>query len=394
MYPNHTQQVLLAKTFGCVRYAWNQMVAAFNSYDKESNPKPEYKSSTVLRNEIEWMREVSAAAIQQKEIDFKEYKNQKFNKEHKGKPVGRPTFKRKSNAQHYRLPNQKFSLRDDSIRLEKIGWVEIVIDRPIPEGSKFMSVTISSTPSGQYFASVVVEQEIQHLPKTNKTIGIDVGLKTFITRSDGETVANPRFFRESQAEVAKLQRILAKKVIGSCRYKKIKRKIARIYNRIKNQRNYFLQTESTKLVKQFDVIQIENLNIAGLSKRCKPIQDETGRYLPNGQSRKSGLNRSILDVSWSLFFMMLDYKCKWYGKELIKIDRFYASSKTCSECGWVDDAMTLEKRTFACPVCGLVMDRDENAAINIKHWELNSAIRTMSSETMDCIEASRMIRNS
>jgi putative transposase len=394
MYPNNTQKVLLAKTFGCVRYFWNSQVETFNSYDKEANPKPEYKTSTVLRNEIEWMKEVSAAAIQQKEIDFKEYRQQKFNKERKGKAVGRPTFKRKSNKQSYRLPNQKFDLKGSKIRLEKIGWVTLVIDRPTPEDAKFMSVTISKNPSGQYYASVLVEQEIKHFDKTNKEVGIDVGLKVFFKRSDGETVANPRYFRDSQAELAKMQRILSRKVKGSNRWKSTKRKIARIYNRIANQRAWFLQTESTKIVKEFDVIRIENLNIAGLSAKCKPKQDEAGNYLPNGQSKKVGLNKSITDASWGLFFMMLDYKCKWYGKELIKIDRFAPSSKTCSGCGWVDKNMTLQKRTFACPDCGLILDRDENAAINIQAWGVDHAIQTQSNETMDCVEASMITSNS
>lgn len=394
LYPNNIQQILLAKTFGCVRYFWNKQVETFNSYNKAINPKPEYKTSTNLRNEIEWMKEVSAAAIQQKEIDFKEYKQQKFNHSRKGKAIGLPSFKKKSNRQSYRLPNQKFDLKDGKIRLEKIGWIRMVIDRNIPEDAKFMSVTVSKNPAGQYFASVLVEQIINTIPRTHENIGIDVGLKVFAQMSDGVTIENPHFSRDSQAELADAQRNLARKVKGSNRYKKTRLKIARIHNKIANQRNWFLQTESTKLVKAFDVIKIEDLNVAGLSKRCKPVQDENGKFLPNGQAAKSGLNRSILDASWSLFFAMLDYKTKWYGKELVKIGRFAPSSKTCSGCGWIDHDLTLSNRVFTCPDCGLVIDRDLNAAININALGVDSAIRTQSSETMDCDEAFRIDGNS
>ena len=158
LYPNKTQEVLLNKTFGTVRYFWNNQVAAFKTYDKETNPKPEFKTSTELRNEIEWMQEVSAAAIQQKEIDFKEFKKQLFSKSRK-KKIGFPDFKKKNNRQSYRLPNQKFKIIGNKIQLEKIGKVKMIIDRELPNG-KLMSVTISNNPSGQYFASILIETEV------------------------------------------------------------------------------------------------------------------------------------------------------------------------------------------------------------------------------------------
>ena len=173
LYPNKKQEVLLNKTFGCVRYAWNQNVANFNTYDKETNPKPIFKTSTELRNEIDWMTEVSAAAIQQKEIDFKEFKKQLFNTKRKSK-LGFPKFKKKSNRQSYRLPNQKFKVLKNKIQLEKIGKIKMVIDRNLPN-CKFMSVTISKNPSGEYYASVLIEQEIKHKPKTNREVGLIFG---------------------------------------------------------------------------------------------------------------------------------------------------------------------------------------------------------------------------
>jgi putative transposase len=389
IYPNKTQKVLFTKTFGCVRYFWNKQVEIFNSYNKEINSKPEYKTSTKLRNEIDWMQEVSAAAIQQKENDFKEYKQQKFNKNRKTK-INFPNFKKKSNKQSFRLPNQKFSLKDNKIRLEKIGYVKIIIDRIISNNIKFISVTISKNPSNQYFVSILVEQDIKSYSKTGKEVGIDMGLKQFITQSDGVIIGNPHYFRNSQTKLTRLQQRLDKKVKGSSRRLLTKLKVARLHQTISNQRDWFLHNESLRLVRDYDKIYIEDLNIKGLSARCKPKQDENGKYLPNGQSAKSGLNKSIQDVSISKFFDMLEYKSNWYGKELIKIGRFEPSSKTCHNCGWVNHNLTLKDRVFNCPVCGLSIDRDLNAAMNIKALGVNNAIQTSSELSTVCDEMSKV----
>jgi len=389
IYPNKTQKILFTKTFGCVRYFWNKQVEIFNSYDKETDYKRKYKTSTTLRNELVWMKEVSAAAIQQKENDFKEYKKQKFNSGRKTK-INFPNFKKKSNKQSYRLPNQKFNLKDNKIRLEKIGYVNIIIDRPIPENSKFISVTITKNPSNQYFVSILIEHKTKHFSKTGKEVGVDVGLKQFITQSDELIIGNPRYFRNSQKKLSRLQQRLNKKVKGSTRRSRTRFKVTRLYQKITNQRDWFLHNESLRLVRDYDKIYVEDLNIKGLSTRCKPKQDENGKYLPNGQSAKSGLNKSIDDASWSKFFNMLEYKSNWYGKELIKIGRFEPSSKTCSNCGTIKSDLTLNDRVFNCPVCGLSMDRDLNAAINIKALGVNNAIRTSSDEITNCDEMSKV----
>ncbi|MFW6247042.1 MAG: RNA-guided endonuclease TnpB family protein [bacterium] len=356
IYPNVKQQRLLAKTFGCVRYFWNKQVEAFNSYDKETNTKPEFKTSTELRNEIDWMQEVSAAAIQQKEKDFKQFKKQIFSKTRK-KQIGRPKYKKKNGKQSFRLPNQKFSIKDSRIRLEKIGWIKMVVDREID--GKLMSVTISKNSSGQYFASILVEKQINKLNKTGYDIGIDVGLKDFLVQSDGIVVANPRYFRESQAKLRRMQQHLSRKKKGSRRRYKCKLKVAKLHQKIVNQRAWFLHNESTRIIKNYDVIAIEDLNVDGLLKNKK-------------------LAKSISDVSWSEFFRQLKYKAEWYGKTLVKVDKFAPTSKTCSVCGWKNKNLTLKDRMFACPVCGLEINRDYNAAINIKALGVNSAIRTQS----------------
>lgn len=203
IYPNKSQKVLLSKTFGCIRVIWNANVESFNSYDKDSNPKPKIIIKSDLIIDKPWLNEISAAAIQQKIRDFQEITNQFFSKTRK-KKIGRPSFKKKSGNQSYRLPNQKFSLKDNKIRLEKIGWVKISIDRNIPDNSKMLSCTISMNCCGQYFVSILVDVVIPNKGKTGKSVGIDLGLKSFATLSDGVVIDNIKFFREKQSEIAKI----------------------------------------------------------------------------------------------------------------------------------------------------------------------------------------------
>ena len=228
IYPTKEQEEILTKTFGCVRFVWNYFVETFNSYDKETNIKPVYESTTYLRSQIAWMKEVNAATLQQKQIDFNNFRKQYFNKKRKTK-LGKPQFKKKSNHQSFRLPNQKFCLGQNFIHLEKIGNIEIILDRLPKKNSKFVSVTISKTPSGKYFASIIVEEEVvPKFEKTNKSTGLDLGLKHFLILSDGEKIENPRWLRKSQAKLRKAQKNLSRKVKGSSRYKKTRVKVARI----------------------------------------------------------------------------------------------------------------------------------------------------------------------
>ena len=345
LFPNITQSIGLSKTFGCVRYFWNKQAEIFNSYNKETNEKVVYKTSTEFRNEIGWMREVSAAALQQKEIDFKEYKKQKFNKKRKEK-IGKPIFKKRHERQSFRLPNGKFSISDNRIRIEKVGKIKFIQDRPLPENCKLMSVTVSKDTTGAYYASVLVETQITYYEKTGKSVGVDVGVKSFAKLSDGTEIKNPHFFRDSQAKLKRAQRRLRRKQKGSRRRNKCRLKVAKLYKQTANQRNHFLQEESTRIVKNYDIIRIEDLNVEGMLKNRK-------------------LAKSIADASFSKFFLMLEYKCIFYGKTLIKIPRFYPSSKMCSCCGNVKKELKLSERTYHCDVCGHEEDRDLNAAKNI-----------------------------
>ncbi|MEI7841342.1 MAG: RNA-guided endonuclease TnpB family protein [Methylococcaceae bacterium] len=360
IYPTAKQTVLLNKTFGCVRVVWNHNVETFNKFDKNQAEQWQPLTSTQLKQKYEWMNEVSAAALQQKEMDFKTFKKNYFSKTRK-KQIGRPSFKNRDSNQSYRLPNQKFILRENTIQLEKIGKVKLVLNRAVPIGCKFMSVTIYKNKCGQFFASVLVECEILAKTKTGRFIGLDIGIKTFLTGSDGFTVENPQFFRESQAELKQAQRHLSRKKKGSSRRKKAKLNVARIHNKIANRRKHFIQEKTTEIINRYDFIGIEDLNVAGMVKNHK-------------------LAKSISDAAFTEFYSTLSYKAAWYGKEVVKVDRWFASSKICSCCGWKNENLTLSDRIFECWACDLKKDRDLNAAENIlkEALRVNSAIRTPS----------------
>lgn len=328
MYPNKTQEELLAKTFGCVRVIWNACVDSFNSYDKETNPNPKFPTKSDLVIEKLWLNEVSAATLQQKQRDFIEFSRQYFNKNRKEK-LGKPNYKNKHDNQSFRLPFPKFKITNNKIRIEKIGWVKIVIDRGVPDNARFISCTVSKNRAGQYFVSVLVETEQCYKQKTSKTVGVDLGIKTLATLSDGIAVENPHFLRENQAKLKRMQRHLSRKKLGSNRRNKCRLKVSRLHRDIANKRSWYMHNLTTMLVNNYDVICIENLNASGMLQNHK-------------------LAGSVYDASFSMFRNQLEYKCRWYGKELIVIDRFYPSSKTCSRCGWKNKDLKLSDRTFVC----------------------------------------------
>lgn len=360
IYPKKEQEVLFAKTFGCVRFVWNKLVENFNNNSKELVTEKTLKD----KEEFSFLKEVSASTLQQKSNDFIEFKKQFFNKERKVK-LGRPKFKKKSNKQSFRLPNQRFKLDQEKglVRLEKIGFVKIVLDRFIPDEADFRNITISKTPTGKYFVSILVKQELNPMPSTGKVVGIDLGLKDLFILSNGQVINNPKWFRENQSKLKKAQKHLSRKTKGSNRYNKQRIKVAKIHEYITNSRTYFLHNISTALVNTFDLIFLEDLNVSGMLKNRK-------------------LAKSISDASWSTFVSMLDYKCNWYGKMLVKINRFYPSSKTCSSCGHKEDKMPLSIREWTCPSCGVVHDRDLNASINI----LKEGWRTLTDQELSSAE--------
>lgn len=371
IYPTKSQEELLSRTFGCVRVIWNACVESFNSYDKETSPDPKIPSKLDLVEDKPWLNEVSAATLQQKQRDFIEFSKQYFSKNRK-KKINKPRFKSKYDHQSFRLPSQKFKLKDDKIRLEKIGHIKIVIDRVIPENSRLISCTVSKDKSGRYFASVLVGTDQIYKHKTGKSVGVDLGVKTLATLSDGITISNPHFLRKNQARLARMQQHLSRKQKGSNRRRKCKLKVARLYRKISDKRSFYMHNLTAMLVSNYDVICIEDLNTSGMLKNHK-------------------LANSISDASFSMFRSQLEYKCNWYGKELVVIDRFYPSSKTCSCCGWKNENLKLSDRVFKCNNCGSELDRDLNAAINIQRLGVDILYnRTQSSEVTSCGEAFRI----
>lgn len=347
IYPTTIQKIKLAKTFGCARFIWNKNVETFNN-------RSDFKSTTEYRKEYEFLKEVSAGAIQQKENDFKELKNQKFSKSRK-KKIGNPKFKSKYDKQSFRLPNQKFYIKNNKIQIEKIGKVKIVIDREYI--GRTMSVTVSKDKCGDYYASILVETEIEHKAKTGNSVGVDVGLKELIVTSDGLSMKN---LPNNQTKIKHIQRHLSRKVKGSNRYYKIKYRFAKLNRKENRRKDWYLHNISSFLVNNYDVIVTEDLNVQGMMKNHK-------------------LAGSIGRASWTKLINQIQYKCDWYGKELIKINRFFPSSKTCNNCGTIKEDLTLKDRIFKCE-CGYVCDRDLNAAKNIKAV----GVTTAQQSAMEC----------
>ena len=344
LYPNREQKEYFAKCFGCTRFIYNQMLADKIEYYKKTgemlnNTPAQYKK------EYPWLKEVDSLALANAQINL----NKAYRNFFRDKSVGFPKFKSKKKNRHsYTTNNQNGTIyiEDKYIKLPKLKTkVKIVQHRQFD--GEIKSCTISKTPTNKYYISILVDENIKQLPKSNNKVGIDLGIKDFAITSDGEFFNNPKHLRKSEKRLAKLQRDLSRKKKDSNNRNKTRLKVAKLHEKIANQRKDFLHKLSSKIINENQVIVLEDLRVKNMLKNHK-------------------LAKAISEVSWFEFRRMLEYKANWYGREIIIAPSNYASSQLCSNCGdKSSQTKDLGCRTYICPVCGMVMDRDINASKNL-----------------------------
>ena len=354
LYPTAPQAEKINQNIGCARFVYNQLLNDRIKVYKETKQKSK-KTYSVLKGEHDFLKKADSRALKNAQAHL----NEAYDKFFKEPNTGFPKFKSKHKCRwSYTTDNNNNAIhfKGNRLQLPKVGAIKVVEHR-LYEG-RILTATISKERSGEYYASVLCEvEEIQKLPETNKCVGIDLGLKDFIICSDGERVESPKYFRKSEKKLAKKQKKFARTKIDSKGHEKARLKVARCHQKIKNQRNDFLQKLSTKLIRENQIICLEDLSVKSMEQNKK-------------------LAKSVTDASFSKFVSMLEYKAEWYGRKIIKIDRFYPSTQLCSGCGYKNKSIKglrgLKFREWICPECGEVHDRDLNAARNILKEGLKS----------------------
>ena len=348
LYPTKSQKELIAKHIGSSRFVYNLALETkntaylgskhnFSSFDL-------IKQLPELKKECEWLKEVNSQSLQQSiqnmDIAFKKF----------FKGAGFPKFKKKSNRGSFSIP-QNVIVENNLLIIPKFKeGIDIILHREIKGTIK--SATISVTPTDKYFVSILVDTNTEIPNKApiteSTTIGIDLGIKDFAITSDGEVFDNPKNLRKAQSKLKYVQRKYSKN-----KGKRTKKRLALLHEKIKNKRLDFLHKTSTKLIRENQTICLEDLAV-------------------NNMLKNHCLAQAIYDVSWSTFVTMLEYKANWHSKNILRIGRFAPSSKTCSNCGHINKELTLKDRSWTCPKCNSLLDRDVNAAINIKSFALKN----------------------
>lgn len=344
-YPNEAQEIALAKEFGCARYAYNFGLRWWTE-NFRAGEKPNYAKCSAAwtkeRNSLWWAKQSSCIPQQQALRHLKRAFTNFFEKRAKY-----PKFKKKNGKQtaEFTKSGFKFNSQNRTLTVSKVGKLKLRWSRDFQ--SSPTTVTITKRPSGKYFVTLCLDEPQKiPFPKTNASVGVDFGITRLATLSNGETIANPKHTAKYARKLAKAQRILSRRKKGSNRWKLQKQKVARIHEKIADSRQDVLHKFSLDLIKRFDDVCIENLHVRGMAGNKK-------------------LSKALSDCSFSMARAMLEYKANWYGKRVWVIDRFFPSSKTCSNCSYIVESLPLNIRNWTCPECNERHDRDINAAQNI-----------------------------
>jgi putative transposase len=348
-FPSDEQAAQLGRTFGCARYVYNQALEfRGKSWQQEKKSVGYHETASKLTEwkkepEKSFLSEVSSVVLQQSLLNLDSAFTNFFEKR-----AQYPKFKSRRHRQSARYATNAFTYREGRITLAKqseplnISW-----SRPLPDDAKIINLTVSRDTSGRYFVSVLIETDLKPLEKAKAETGIDVGVKTLATTSDGEKLENPRPLIKREKRLKKLQRCVSRKVRGSNNRRKAGLKVARLHARISDTRRDTLQKFTTKIIRENQAIFVEGLNVAGMVKN-------------------HNLAKHIADAAFGEIFRELEYKATWYGRTYLPLDRYFPSSKLCSSCGHLLEELPLSIREWDCPACGVYHDRDINAAINIK----------------------------
>jgi putative transposase len=346
--PSDEQKRILAQTFGCCRYVYNwavrQRTDAYYQHGERLSYEDTAQRLVRLKKQEEtlWLNEVSSVPLQQ----ALRHLDKAFRNFFEGR-ADYPTFKKKRHQQSATYASNAFTWNREALTLAKMDVpLFIVWHRPLPERWKPSSVTITKDEAERYFVSILGEEDIKPFEVTPHMIGLDLGLKSMVITSDGHTYGNPKFFSKDQKKLAQAQRRHARKKKGSKNRNKARLKVARIHKKIADRRRDYQHQLSVRIIHENQVVCVESLQVKNMVKNhC--------------------LAKSISDVGWSDFVRQLEYKASWYGRTLVKIDKWYPSSKRCFDCGHLLDSLPLDVRSWTCPECGVVHDRDINAAKNI-----------------------------